>query len=186
MLVTREREKMFHALIYFSQNVLLPGKTKLFKLLNFLDFAHFQKTGRSVTGLDYSAWDMGPVPDELYREWNAPTEEFISHVLKKNVKAGNFERQEFVARHKFDDKLFSKFELMLMEKLAKQHLKDSADSMSELSHFETGYWAEVWDNGRGAGKPIPYDLVLLRKNSDEDNAVMERFLENLELKENYG
>jgi hypothetical protein len=27
-----------------------------------VDFTHFRETGRSVTGLDYQAWKMGPVP----------------------------------------------------------------------------------------------------------------------------
>ena len=186
MLVTREREKMFHALIYFSRNVLNPGKTKLFKLLNFLDFSHFQKTGRSVTGLDYSAWKMGPVPEKLYREWENPSPEFISHAYKKNVKVGSFERQELVPRHGFNEKLFSKYELKLMNDLAKQHFKDTADQMSELSHFETGYWAEVWNGGEGAGDPIPYNLVLLRCDSEEDRAVMDLYIENLEMRNNYG
>jgi uncharacterized phage-associated protein len=185
MLVSREREKMFNALVYFSQNVLNPGKTKLFKLLNFLDYAHFQKTGRSVTGLRYAAWERGPVPVDLYKEWKNPSQEFIGHFLKKKVAVGQFTREELNPTHKFDSKLFSKFELMLMEDLAKKHFKDNAESMSELSHFEFGYWAEVWNEGIGEGKEIPYELVLLRRNNEEDKKVMKRYIEDQEIRDNY-
>ena len=186
MLVTRERQKMLHALIYFSKNVLYPGKTKLFKLLNFLDFAHFKKTGRSVTGLEYSAWDRGPVPEALYREWKTPSREFISHYTKKSESAGSYSREVLVPRVGFDPKLFSKFELGIMESLAKAHFRDGADQMSELSHFETGYWQEVWSDGAGSGQHIPYELVLLRKNDSDDQSVMESRVEDLELRKNYG
>ncbi len=186
MLVSREREKMFNALIYFSENVLYPGKTKLFKLLNFLDYTHFGKTGRSVTGLEYFAWERGPVPVDLFNEWNHPSEEFISHNYKQKVPAGGFMREVLKPRHSFDARLFSKYELSLMEKLAQKHFKDSAENMSELAHFETGYWAEVWNNGKGNGEHIPYDLVLLRRNNDDDKAVMNRYIEDLEIRKNYG
>ncbi|HEV7681080.1 MAG TPA: Panacea domain-containing protein [Pyrinomonadaceae bacterium] len=48
--------------------------TKLFKLLYFLDFEHYKKTGRSVTGLKYFAWPMGPVPVSLKDEISHPEE----------------------------------------------------------------------------------------------------------------
>jgi len=185
MLVTRERDKMFHALIYFTKNVQKPGKTKLFKLLNFLDFSHFEKTGRSVTGLEYSAWERGPVPTELYEEWKSPTPEFITHCYKEQVKAGSFTRQVLKPRHSFNEKFFSKYELKLMKSLAKQHFNDNADEMSELSHFDTGCWAEVWNSGEGSGERIPYELVLLRRNNNADKAVMERHTEDLEIRNNY-
>jgi hypothetical protein len=76
MLINRDRQKMIHAIIYFAQNTRHCGKTKLHKLLYLLDFEHFQKTGRSVTGLDYFAWKMGPVPVALQNELDDPQEDF--------------------------------------------------------------------------------------------------------------
>ena len=54
------------------------GKVKLFKLLYFLDFEHFKATGRSVTGLDYFAWQMGPVPAALFDEIETPQPDMAS------------------------------------------------------------------------------------------------------------
>jgi uncharacterized phage-associated protein len=72
MLVEHSREKLINSIIYFLKNTKNCGKTKLFKLLYYLDFMHFRETGRSVTGLDYYAWDFGPVPKKLYDEINNP------------------------------------------------------------------------------------------------------------------
>lgn len=68
MVITREREKLLEAIKYFAAHTSYCGLTKLFKLLFFLDFDHYRETGRSVTGLKYEAWPMGPVPAELYSE----------------------------------------------------------------------------------------------------------------------
>jgi uncharacterized phage-associated protein len=186
MLVGLERDKMFNALIYFAENVRYAGKTKLFKLLNFLDFSHFEKTGRSVTGLQYYAWDKGPVPQTLFEEWKNPSDEFKKHNIKKKIDVGGFKRDTINPRHKFDEKLFSKYELSLIIALAKKHFNANAEDMSELSHFETGYWNEVWNDGAGSGEHIPYDLVLLRRNNSQDQQVMSKYLENLEMRKNYG
>ena len=66
MIITHHREKLINAIIYFAKNTTYCGKTKLLKLLYFLDFYQFKQTGKSVTGLDYFAWKMGPVPKELF------------------------------------------------------------------------------------------------------------------------
>ena len=68
MFVTHNREKLINAIIYFVKNTKRCHKLKLFKLLSFLDFEHYRQSGRSVTGLRYDAWPMGPVPSDLDRE----------------------------------------------------------------------------------------------------------------------
>ncbi len=187
MLVTREREKLLNALIFFSENVMHPGKTKLFKLLNYLDFLHFEKTGRSVTGLQYSAWERGPVPVELNRELKHPRKDFISHLVKDKEKLPNgLTRHVLKARKKFDDKYFSAFELSLMEELAKKHFRDNAEEMSESSHFKTGPWHEVYEVQKNVSGEIPYELVLQRRGNKDDMDILELAKEHQEIKRNYG
>ena len=72
MLISHEREKLLNAIIFFAKNSSYLGKIKLWKLLYFLDFEHFKETGRSVTGMRYNAWPMGPVPVSLHNEVEAP------------------------------------------------------------------------------------------------------------------
>lgn len=66
MIKTHEREKLINAIVFFAANTEHCGKIKLLKLLYLLDFEHFRQTGYSVTGMEYHAWKMGPVPTDLY------------------------------------------------------------------------------------------------------------------------
>lgn len=66
MLENKYPKKLLNSILYFSKNVKYPSQVKIFKLLFFLDFIHFKQTGRSVTNLDYYAWDFGPVPKDLW------------------------------------------------------------------------------------------------------------------------
>lgn len=53
--------KFANMVIYFLD--VAPYKTKLNKLLFYADFSHFKYFGRSISGCEYAAIDMGPVPD---------------------------------------------------------------------------------------------------------------------------
>ena len=48
MIVTREREKLLNAMVFFCQKTKHCHTLKLFKLLNFLDFEHYRQAGRTV------------------------------------------------------------------------------------------------------------------------------------------
>jgi len=69
MIITHHREKLINAIVYFARHTKNCGRTKLMKLLYFLDFKHFAQTGKSVTGQKYFAWDFGPVPAEVWHEF---------------------------------------------------------------------------------------------------------------------
>ena len=55
MLVSRSRDKLINSILFFAEHTRALGKIKLFKLLYLLDFEHFRKTGRPVTGMEYRA-----------------------------------------------------------------------------------------------------------------------------------
>ena len=86
MIITHSREKLINAVLYFSQNTKFCGKTKLMKLLYFLDFMHFKQTGKSVTDLDYFAWEQGPVPKEFFEEINNTPKEDLNAIITIKVR----------------------------------------------------------------------------------------------------
>src|SRR3546814_14554341 len=69
----RARARLLHALIYFADNTGRPGKTKLFTLLYMLAFETYRTLGKSVTGLDYYAWDNGQSATDVRGHWNQQT-----------------------------------------------------------------------------------------------------------------
>ena len=156
MIITHNREKLINSIIYFARNTKYCGKTKLLKLLYFLDFKHFKQTGKSVTGLDYFAWRMGPVPQELFEE--------ISGRMKPDLKAAiheltDEEFQKIRPNKKFDNQYFSNREMKLIEEIAFIFNDAKADEMIESTHLKN----EPWDRTikeKGEFKQIDYMLAI--------------------------
>lgn len=160
MIATHHREKLIQAIVYFARNTQHCGKTKLFKLLYLLDFEHFQQTGRSVTGLDYFAWKMGPVPVAVDEEWNEFEPDLASAIRIEPETQFDHVRQTVVPQVEFDDSHFSKRELRLMEQIAASYKTQWSKDMVEVTHAENGAWDRVWDGGRGYNQRIDYALAL--------------------------
>lgn len=158
MLISRNRQKLIQAAVYFASNTEGCGKVKLFKLLYLLDFAHYRVTGRSVTGLDYVAWKLGPVPVELAQEWDQLEPDMAAAISVVPEPVIDHVRERVVPRVQFDDSLFTRRELGLMQLIARQHAKDLSKPMVNVTHEERGPWAAIWDNGRGFNERIPYTL----------------------------
>lgn len=172
MLISRNRQKLIQATVYFASNTEGCGKVKLFKLLYLLDFAHFRETGQSVTGLDYVAWKLGPVPVELAQEWDQLEPDMAEAIEITPEKVIDYERERVVPKVRFDDSLFTRRELGLMQRIVEVHAKDLSRPMVNVTHEERGPWATIWDNGRGFNDRIPYTLGVAESTPNRD-AVLE-------------
>lgn len=171
MIVTHDREKLIQAINFFAQHTRKLGKTKLFKLLYFLDFQHFQATGRSVTGLDYNAWKMGPVPVALFNEIEAPAQDMAAVVEFKEIPVKNDGTMLSVKpRAAFSGAHFSKREMRLLEALAKEYRDATADEMIEATHLENSPWDKIWNEQGNRQAAIPYELAV---RPDEGGLVMD-------------
>lgn len=182
MLIEHDREKQLNSIIYFLSNTKFCGKTKLFKLLYYLDFMHFRETGRSVTNMDYFAWNYGPVPKKLFEEIEKPPADLKENVLippTKNEKTF----VELKPKKKFDDKYFTRRELRLLEKVAFIFRDAEADAMVEASHLPNHPWDKTIKT-KGEYAQIDYTLALDgTENSLSLEEVMERIKEKKELKQ---
>lgn len=178
---------MLNALIYFSENVTNLSKTKYYKLLNYLDFTHFRQTGRSVTGLEYFAYPRGPLPKALSEEWDNPQQDFNQHLQTTTKTFPNSDKISHILepQKKFEDSIFTPFELKIMEDLAQKYFAHTAEEMSNDSHFKTGPWHEIWEVRNQKYGHMPYDLVLERQMTREDKEVMKIAKERRELIQNY-
>lgn len=167
MLVRHEREKLIQAIVFFAMRTRKFGKIKLFKLLYFLDFEHFKLTGRSVTGLDYNAWKMGPVPVALFEEIKSPQPDLAEAVAftERDV-GGEFAMLAMAPRVDFDPKHFSRRELKIMNELVERYYDTPAGRMIEDTHLENLPWHKVWEQQGDRQAPIPYDLALRPDEAD--------------------
>src|SRR5690242_14617187 len=141
MLINNDRKKLIAAIGYFAKNTNYCGKTKLFKLLYFLDFEHYKQTGRSVTGLQYYAWKLGPVPTFLYDELDSPEPDFLEKI--KLESSGYYRGNntcDVISLCEPDMSHFSKREINLIKSLTDEYRNVTATDMIEKTHLENLPW----------------------------------------------
>ncbi len=167
MLLSHEREKLINAIIFFANNTKFLGKTKLCKLLYFLDFEHFKVTGRSVTGMDYYAWKMGPVPVELYEEVESPEPDMADKIefVQQPTRRGPMLTVRPLAA--IDESLFSKREMRIMQSLAEEYSDTLAEDMIEATHLENQPWHQIYVEEGKRQQVIPYELALRKQEAEE-------------------
>jgi len=184
ILINHKREKLLNALVYFSKNTRSCGKTKLFKLLYFLDFIHFRETGKSVTGLNYYAWEKGPVPQDLFFELEHPDPDLKETVaLLKQSGDEDDKLCRIIAKKPFDPEFFSKRELKIMGNLAFVFQDALAKDMVEITHLAGTPWDKTIKE-KGHRKRIDYSLAVDgSKGSLSPEEISERMLEVKEVVE---
>lgn len=184
MIANYDREKLINTIVYFCKETNNCGIVKLFKLLYFLDFEHFKKTGRSVTGLDYYAWKMGPVPVRLYDEIPASPEPDLAERVSFKVIPTKHSRPfvQIEAKSSFDPSHFTKRELNLLQGLATEYRNSLAEDMIEATHIETLPWHQVFNEEKRKQGIIPYEYALRKDEAEIMNFITK---ENQEISDNY-
>ena len=130
---------------------------------------HFSETGRSVTGLTYYAWKMGPVPADLSPELIPQgSTELSKHLSIEKIPTGyDKEMVKFVPKHEFNEGVFSKRELCILKSLAEEYQNSAAQEMIEATHLENQPWHRIWEVEGRKQQEIPYLLALKSQEAEE-------------------
>jgi len=155
MIKTYQRDRLLGAINFFARNTNYCGKTKLMKLLYFLDFIHFKQTGKSVTGLDYYAWGRGPVPRSLFEEFMKMKPDMAKEI--EIIKMGNF--QKIKAKKPFNLDCFTPRQMKIMENVAYIFKDAKADDMVEVTHLKNQPWDQTLKQ-KGEFSRIDYLLAI--------------------------
>ncbi len=172
MLITHEQEKAFNAIKYFYFHTMGCDKLKLFKLLFFLDFEHYEKTGRTVTGFSYRAWDHGPVPIELWRDIK-----YNPEVLEKDftITAGSngYNAVCLEPKTEFDGSKFSRREMRLLADISDRFQMMTANEMEQFTHREGTPWDRVFNMEDRRNGEIPFEYQLEDLDDETREVVLE-------------
>jgi len=168
MLVSHSRDKLINAILYFAEHTRGLGKIKLFKLLYLLDFEHFRQTGRPVTGMEYRAWKMGPVPAELVQIWDDLDADLAEAIEVRPEKVYDYVRENVVPKRRFNDTHFTPRELRILGELAARYVEDLSEKLIDVTHDENGAWASVWQGGAGSDQVIGYRLGLAEDDPNRE------------------
>ena len=166
------KKKIANAIIFFAQNATTSGKplgmTKLMKLLFYFDCEFYTQTGFSSTGLDYYAWQQGPVPKDVWHNLHGDNDLLN---LKKSVRVLQVRDDDLqmaiTPTQKFDGTEFTDLELELLEQISFMYQELTATQISTLSHEKDKPW-DVTRNTKGDKTLIDYNLSLPKSLTEED------------------
>lgn len=173
MLILHEQEKAYNAIKFFIEHTHQCVKKKLYKLLYALDFEHFEKTGRSVTGYTYEAWRMGPVPVELDREIRNKDSELAANFEINEVMYGPYPGLEFKPKTPFEEKWFSRRELKLLKDIADRFVDRTTKEMEDWTHLPNMPWHRVYNEEQNPNGLIPYEYQLSGVDDETKELILE-------------
>jgi uncharacterized phage-associated protein len=182
------RKKLLNATLYFAKHTNRLNLTKLSKLLYFLDFNHFEQTGYPSIGLDYYAFERGPVPKEFWAEIkDGDVPEDFKENLALVFKNEAYREVEIHALGNPDMSIFSPREMKIIDELVFIYKNAKGVEISEISHLPK----EPWDITRktlGKNKLIDYRFNIDEKSpvtfDEADEIITEHFevIHNFNLK----
>jgi DNA-binding transcriptional regulator YiaG len=144
--------KFSEMVVFFTQK-LEPWKTKLNKLLFYADFIMHKQSGFSMSGVQYRAIPMGPVPNNFNSIF-----EYLANKGELNIYYANFsdggigEQFKPNSNKNFDYKFFTDSELQVLESVAERFKNTSTNEMIEISHKE-----KAWIDNNAERKLIDYN-----------------------------
>lgn len=151
-------EKLREVLLYVLEKVGAKpnvGETVLYKLLYFIDFDYYEKTGQSITGLTYVRNHFGPTPA---RDFVSVVEGMKANDELEIVETKYFKntQKKYLPHKSVEFRELRADELLHIDETLARLSDKSATELSELSHYDTP-WLTAED-----GKPIDYRGVFYR------------------------
>ncbi|WP_047451898.1 type II toxin-antitoxin system antitoxin SocA domain-containing protein [Alistipes sp. ZOR0009] len=143
--------KFTEMVVFFSER-LEPWKTKLNKLLFYADFEMYRKSGFSISGVQYRAIPMGPVPnnyDSIFEYLTKNQEVYINY--KYFTDGGTGEQFTLTKNRQFKNELFTQVELAVLESVASRFKEVTTQDIIEISHRE-----KAWLDNQDERKLISY------------------------------
>lgn len=129
-------EKLFQAITFFCVDGSL--KTKLNKLLFYMDFKHFKDNASSITGVRYVHLPLGPVPDN-YDFYFAILQADEKTIELKEELHGRYIGEVYYACKKPDLAIFSNGEIKTLIEVKDKFKNFNATDIKRFSHNERGY-----------------------------------------------
>ena len=145
--------RKFSEMVLFFTKKLEPWKTKMNKLLFYADFIMYKQSGFSMSGVQYRAIPMGPVPNNFNSIF-----EYLANNGKLDIYYTNFadggigEQFKPNSNNSFDGDLFTGNELQILELVAERFKNTSTNEIIEISHKE-----KAWIENNSERKLIDYN-----------------------------
>lgn len=168
------KEKYEQAILYLlnspANNALL-GKVKLFKLLYYIDFDHYQEFREPITGDVYRKLPFGPVPDNANGMLSQMVSSELIQISSREI--GEYRQFIFTPLEPPPDltKTFTSTEIAVLQGVIEKWANRSTNDIVAATHSEAPWRAA------NMGEEIPYALAFYRRGADEE---LTNYYEDLE------
>jgi putative zinc finger/helix-turn-helix YgiT family protein len=130
-------KKTTELVLYFCHGAKVP-RTKLNKLLWYVDFLHAKHFGRAVTGMPYVRLQYGPVPESYELLFMAMQSDEVLEIQTEEFDDG-WTAHYHVARRTPDLTAFSATELQALARVQAEFEKMTAKAIADRSHEEDAW-----------------------------------------------
>ena len=149
---TPDLRKLSEMVMFFTEK-LEPWKTKLNKLLFYADFIMHKQSGFSMSGVQYRAIPMGPVPNNFNSIFDyLANKEEVDIYYTNFANGGTGEQFKPNPNKSFNKALFTEAELKILEEVAERFKNTSTNEIIEISHKE-----KAWIDNIAEKKLIDYN-----------------------------
>jgi len=132
----------FSEMVVFFTEKLHPWKTKLNKLLFYANFLTHQHTGFSISGVQYRAIAMGPVPNNFNSLFEYLVNKGEVDIFYATFADGGAGEQFKPNQNRvFNPKIFTKPDMEILNVVAERFKSTSTNEIIEISHNEKA-WIE--------------------------------------------
>lgn len=159
-MLVKNKEKYKSVILYLCEKLggTLEGKKKLAKLLYFADFDMFEymESMKTITGDNYKALQMGPVPNLFVNMIEELTKEGALEKTERVIGNGYSPLEVFKSTKKPDYQMFSEEEKYILDRVVSKYGKLNGKQLEDLTHGEAPW------NGVKFGETIPFELAFYR------------------------
>ena len=136
---TVNAEKFKDLVLHISNSPYVPNlaKTKLWKLIYFIDVTSLRETGQSVTGSEYIKYEHGPVPsrgEKLLKQVQSEGKISVEQEIYTSYRIN-----KIVAQAPSESKIFSEHEINLIDRICQNYGSKTASYLSNASHDEPAW-----------------------------------------------
>jgi len=152
-MIAYQKERLENAISFFARKIQeiahKPAyQTYIYKYLALFDFRMLKKRGTPALGIDYDAFEKGPVPKDLYDNIDI----LESKYFKVNIdNDGNY---YFESTQNPDLDYFSPSEITTMTEIVNQFIRQGMTTREviEATHQEIKAWQKAWKNRGDKGR----------------------------------
>ena len=152
-------------ILFFIEKIPNVGKLKLNKLLYYVDFDHFEKNEKSITGEEYVRWEKGPVPSNVQSIIKEMKENGDIKLYAQKMPSAYKDKQCLRALRPHNPSVFTVKELETICEVVEKWRYHSGTEMMHSSHGDPPYLATAKD------EVIDYNLVFYRKPIEDNSKI---------------